>query len=952
MTDDRRPSSRRPDVNGAIAALSSPDQLSEDALDTSLGTLVSLADAVKSAGADGEVPRWVQQTAQRLCKNKGLLRRVSSAFTDVGHKTRQDWAARVLHLLCHPHLEPLLVGAVSSLSESLQSLIASLDTLLVDTADDLVGAVAFALLRVVMVRGRQARNATDSQLFLVQHHPDILHRAVEWAETIPEQTTSPGPPKAALVFLISAFGKLPGDGPPFPTRLTLPDFLWVRLSSVGLRVMTHTKPEIRDKWGEVARRILWLVGEDLRCAASTFSSHADCVAFLEVLQQNIYGLVDPLAEVVACSDGDAGLREGAAMCLEWIFGCCIAFSHAAGWECFASDDGPVQRLMRVPAVLRKWTATVKNPVSHDEIVHKSVPLLLAACGHRDAVYAGGCTSTLAGVLEDSSDNSREDFVLMHVLGDPTDLTDERAKIAVRDGAPALVCQVALRCIKGYADRPKVVNTFVDFAVDTLRTLVSYGSRVSSRRGALRSNSVTRAILQHEDLKTMRAAGGQPARRKGHQQQQLAVPQELLDLFDEIETAANERAEKLIADLADDQPANAGSSTKRGKKKSKDNKRNKGAIGTHEAAPSSADCGDIDVDPEEREDTAERSPGPSPPSPPRHSCSSYSPSAASAASGPSVSVVDGSGRQQRGTGDSSGGVVMSLGVGRGLGVPILPPPAVIQPPSFPVVSTGVASASSAGPSATSSAAAGGSGQQEGPHEGDDGGGFITVGRKKRGGKGTGGNAQQQQTNIADKPVENSRVFPSSSESTRPSSSQSSVSGGPHNAPALPFPLPPRPAAPPPQPPNRHTYTPTPTPAPSSSRGGSDEQGLAPSAAGGSSSSTLERAVEVEGRGGHGRCDGEVSELDALRQQLEAMRLEKEAILKQNEAIKRENERLQEERESTECDVCMAEKKSIVLIPCRHFCLCGACAAALMSKPVDQRLCPRCRQATTATRHVYL
>ncbi|CEL99959.1 unnamed protein product [Vitrella brassicaformis CCMP3155] len=54
----------------------------------------------------------------------------------------------------------------------------------------------------------------------------------------------------------------------------------------------------------------------------------------------------------------------------------------------------------------------------------------------------------------------------------------------------------------------------------------------------------------------------------------------------------------------------------------------------------------------------------------------------------------------------------------------------------------------------------------------------------------------------------------------------------------------------------------------------------------------------------------------------------------------------------CDVCMADYKSTLLVPCRHICLCGGCAGVLMSGPPADRLCPRCRQPITDTQQVYL
>ncbi|CEL99944.1 unnamed protein product [Vitrella brassicaformis CCMP3155] len=60
----------------------------------------------------------------------------------------------------------------------------------------------------------------------------------------------------------------------------------------------------------------------------------------------------------------------------------------------------------------------------------------------------------------------------------------------------------------------------------------------------------------------------------------------------------------------------------------------------------------------------------------------------------------------------------------------------------------------------------------------------------------------------------------------------------------------------------------------------------------------------------------------------------------------------EDDALRCDDCMDNYKSILLIPCRHICLCGGCAGVLMTRPPADRLCPRCRQPITDTQQVYL
>ncbi|CEM19092.1 unnamed protein product [Vitrella brassicaformis CCMP3155] len=882
-------------VDAAIRLLSSPEELQEDLVEGSLKTL-----------GNSRLDQGGCEALRKNLRNGRSLERVFDAFTDSVDTARQDDAANVLVCAVLNHRAEVVREVTHHtipLCGSPQRFISRLATLLTDTDNDTVAAVAFALLVGAMIKGRIEGNAADYRDHCVQHHPAIFGKAVALLDKIPGGGCSKSP---IITFLLSAFSRERAFGPPFPGPSAVPPLVWVGMFRVIVRVLTCEDQATRDALAACIEHATAFVRHHIHRVTGTGSgSDADRAVYLAAIREDIYPLVDTLAATLTSSAADKGMRGGAAVCLECIFGFCCDFKSATeiDVEYFRDADGPVQRLMRAPNALQAYVAAVKSPANTlaSTIRTGTLPLavleMVAVCGHRDAVYSSGCISMASDIVKRLDKQSVEEVAycaaaLQKIVGSDTDLTDMGAKIAVRAGLPVALCDVAMACIKnGQLD----FAVFIDFAVETLRALVSYGDRVSSKRGGvLRSNGVTQAVLQHDSVKTMRAAERQPkGRRKANRQhqEQLTVPKKLLYLFDEIESAANERAEKIIAELdieGTQEGAEDTNDSKGVKKRSKGKRGGKGASTKESASPSS--CGAIGTSEDHSEQPDEDAedhhglpgpPSPSPPSPPRPSCSfSSSASVPSAVSGGSSASVGGGSGQQQGTG---GG-------------------------------------------------------------GDGGGGFITVGRKKKGGKG--GNAlqqqQQQQTNTADEANNNSRVFPSSSssESTRPSSSHSSVSGGPHHAPPF-FPLAPRPAVPPSRSPNRHT----PTPAPSSSRGGSDEHGLAPLAAGDSSSSTLERAVEVEGRSGQGRCGGEVSELDALRQQLEAMRLEKEAI-------EREKKRLEEERESTECDICMAEKKSIVLIPCRHFCLCGACATALMSKPVAERLCPRCRQAITATRHVYL
>ncbi|KAA8491442.1 putative E3 ubiquitin-protein ligase LUL3 [Porphyridium purpureum] len=50
-----------------------------------------------------------------------------------------------------------------------------------------------------------------------------------------------------------------------------------------------------------------------------------------------------------------------------------------------------------------------------------------------------------------------------------------------------------------------------------------------------------------------------------------------------------------------------------------------------------------------------------------------------------------------------------------------------------------------------------------------------------------------------------------------------------------------------------------------------------------------------------------------------------------------------KEQTEptCVVCLTERKSCILLPCRHLCVCPTCVAMLLARSSPSKLCPICR-----------
>ncbi|XP_037785398.1 uncharacterized protein LOC119581126 [Penaeus monodon] len=77
--------------------------------------------------------------------------------------------------------------------------------------------------------------------------------------------------------------------------------------------------------------------------------------------------------------------------------------------------------------------------------------------------------------------------------------------------------------------------------------------------------------------------------------------------------------------------------------------------------------------------------------------------------------------------------------------------------------------------------------------------------------------------------------------------------------------------------------------------------------------------------------------------------REAVANENGQAYQLYRELEQEREGRLCIVCQDQPKCVILLPCRHLCLCDACRSAIITR---DNICPVCRRPIMQTLRVYV
>lgn len=67
----------------------------------------------------------------------------------------------------------------------------------------------------------------------------------------------------------------------------------------------------------------------------------------------------------------------------------------------------------------------------------------------------------------------------------------------------------------------------------------------------------------------------------------------------------------------------------------------------------------------------------------------------------------------------------------------------------------------------------------------------------------------------------------------------------------------------------------------------------------------------------------------------------------------NREMERERDKRKCVICQDQIKSVLILPCRHMCMCVLCAGQIVkSRTIGRRVCPLCRTRITKVMNVYV
>ena len=127
------------------------------------------------------------------------------------------------------------------------------------------------------------------------------------------------------------------------------------------------------------------------------------------------------------------------------------------------------------------------------------------------------------------------------------------------------------------------------------------------------------------------------------------------------------------------------------------------------------------------------------------------------------------------------------------------------------------------------------------------------------------------------------------------------------------------------------------------------------------SNMTESTEEESDGTEGVTDSDIDDSDAetidvqLPDPLNTAFLDERQhgyATRSKDHVTRLQQRLDQERERSLCVICQDQAKSVLVLPCRHMCMCVDCARTVVSGAHNQRrICPLCRSNIRVVMNVY-